>query len=125
MQRAEVAEPREAGGEAGEREKENGAAVEDANLRKGADAPLSQREYDGPGKDDNYAGAGAGWVGNRAGLGAASPRGLISKKLVDEFMCGLKLVPIGGSRKATAGPSTPLRFAQGPLRMTSYVGCSG
>ena len=52
LQGAEVAEPRQAGGQAGEREEEQGAAVESAQL-----VVLAKSERDAPGKDDDDGGA--------------------------------------------------------------------
>ena len=59
MEGAEVAEPGEAGGQAGESEKEEGAAVQRAEF-----AMLAEGEGDAPGKDHDYSGAdGGGEVG--------------------------------------------------------------
>ena len=64
LQSAEVAEPGEAGGEAREREEEQGAAGEGANLGPCAVGEAGcggfrpgEGEDDGPGKDHDYAGA--------------------------------------------------------------------
>ncbi len=52
LEGAEVAQPGEAGGQAAEGEKEQGAAVEGADF-----AVLAQRQGDAPGKDQHYGGA--------------------------------------------------------------------